>query len=217
MVNGPRAPARAQRWPASHSHRILGRKERDADPWFYPKHSSTMNGRECFRGWQTCCVGWLQCPLIPTSENCEHGIHPTVGANMRVKGHWKCSLTLVSDPDGPVLRRDPSLTPEEHTCTLVPGEVWLEPITSPGQWQEQLGQPRSGPAGAEADHYRYPWSREGQQGKFNALLSALGFPAWKTGAKTRGSQRVPCEETLFLPTSLFFPSLGQCSLGEQQW
>jgi len=98
------------------------------------------------------CVGWLKCPLTQTSESCKHGIHPTVGASKRAKGHWKCSLTLLSDPAAPVLGRVPSLTPEEHTCTLVPGEVCLEPVTSPGQWQEQLDQPRSEPDGAEAAH-----------------------------------------------------------------
>lgn len=120
-------------------------------------------------------IVWLKCPLIQTLENQEHRIHPTMGANKRVQGHWKCSLTSVRDPDAPVLGRGTRLTQEEHTRMLVHRMAWLEPVTSPGQWQEQLGQLRSEPGGTEAAHWRLSQEQNRAARKVSCPVVHPGF------------------------------------------
>lgn len=62
----------------------------------------------------------------------------------------------------------------------------VEPVTSPGQWQEQLDQPRSGQMEQKLPIRGIPGV--GQSGK-KSLVPC--FSAGKTGGETRGSQCVP--------------------------
>lgn len=73
---------------------------------------------------------------------------------------------------------------------VVYGEVARACHKHPQQWQEQLGQPESGPAGTEAVRQMHPWSRAEQQENFNTLIPTLGSSAGKIGEEAWGCQRV---------------------------